>query len=250
VVNTLNIAQSAGAWTGTLDLADNNLIIHADALTRADVLNQTTNQIQSGRNSGSTPSTRWQGTGIQSSAAPLVASGTTGLAVVLNETSSGSGIPLHATFAAEDVDTNSILVKYSYTGDADVDGDVDADDYAQIDSGFASHLSGYRNGDFNYNGTIDADDFFLIDHAFSDQAAPLSLNEPALSFSPQTGASAAVTKNRQAESFPMIDASPSHKLRKSARHRFSLWRAFDPRRLGWELKTEKRNLYSRLYPKG
>src|SRR5207237_4744922 len=139
----------------------------------------------------------------------------------------GGTTTIYPSFDGQSVGTNDILVKYTYTGDADLDGDVDADDYAQIDAGFASHLSGYRNGDFNYSGAINSDDFFLIDDAFSDQAAPLSLNQPALSFSPQTGASAAVTKNRPAESYPMIDASPSHKLRKSTRHRFSLWPAFD-----------------------
>jgi len=198
VVNGLNIAESAGVWTGTLDLGDNDLIIHADALTNADVLNRTTDQIRSARNSGNTPSTRWQGTGIGSSSASLVASGAVGLAVVLNETPDGFGgtTTLHAQFDGEPVDTNTILVKYTYVGDADVDGDIDADDYAQIDTGFATHASGYRNGDFNYSTVINSDDYFAIDLAFASQAGVLGANaaQPALSITTPSRAAHQHTK--------------------------------------------------------
>jgi hypothetical protein len=186
VVNNLSIAEAAGAWTGNLDLFDNDLIIHADTLSRTDALNRTTSQIRSGRNSAAT---RWQGTGISTSAASLASTGSTGLAVVLNEMPDGSGgvVPLHSSFAGEPVDIDSILVKYSYNGDADVDGDVDADDYAQIDSGFATQQSGYRNGDFDYSGTVNADDYFQIDLAFSNQNAPLSKENSAAAFNRSLG---------------------------------------------------------------
>ena len=47
---------------------------------------------------------------------------------------------------------NSILVKYTWNGDMDLSGKVDADDYFLIDTGFLSggELSGYRNGDLDY----------------------------------------------------------------------------------------------------
>jgi hypothetical protein len=72
------------------------------------------------------------------------------------------------------VDTNSVLIKYTYTGDTDFDGVVDADDYARIDAGYAARATGYRNGDLNYSGVIDADDYFEIDRAFGTQGAALS----------------------------------------------------------------------------
>jgi hypothetical protein len=65
-------------------------------------------------------------------------------------------------------------VKYTYEGDANVDGQINADDYAAIDSGFATHATGYANGDFNYSGGApNSDDYFTIDRAFADQGAAL-----------------------------------------------------------------------------
>jgi hypothetical protein len=175
VVNSLSIAQSAGAWTGTLDLSDNDLVIHADANTGAQILARTTSQIGSGRNSGAA---RWQGTGISSGAASIDATGSTGLGVLLNEKPDGLGgiTALYTTFSGQSVGVNDILVKYTYTGDADIDGDIDADDYARIDAGFANHLSEYRDGNFDYVGGINADDFFLIDRAYSSQSTALAAN--------------------------------------------------------------------------
>ncbi|HEV8606245.1 MAG TPA: hypothetical protein VGQ99_12805 [Tepidisphaeraceae bacterium] len=234
VVDNLNIAQSAGLWTGTLDLSDNDLIIPANALTRAEILNRTTSQVRSGKNSGGIPSTRWQGTGIATSAAALVTNGITGLAAILNEKPDGLGgtTTLHGTFAGESVDINAVLVKYTYTGDADLDGDIDADDYAHIDAGFTSHLAAYGDGDFDYSATIDADDYFLIDRAFSDQSAPLSVNQPNVASSPYPAAFATLSKNRITG--PNIESTtlhpigtdfsnPGHKHRKSAWHRLLVW---------------------------
>ncbi len=64
-----------------------------------------------------------------------------------------------------------MLVKYTYAGDADLSGTVNASDYIQIDTGFASGgtLKGWYNGDFNYDGTINGDDYTLIDNAFNTQ---------------------------------------------------------------------------------
>jgi hypothetical protein len=66
-------------------------------------------------------------------------------------------------------------VKYTYNGDANLDGRVNADDYFRIDSGFLAQLDDptWRDGDFNYDGTINADDYFLIDSAFLGQGGAL-----------------------------------------------------------------------------
>ncbi len=83
------------------------------------------------------------------------------------------------------MDINSILVKYTWNGDMDMNGKVDADDYFLMDSGFLSGgaLKGYRNGDLDYNGTVqrgivDADDYFLIDSAFLGQNQVLARSAP------------------------------------------------------------------------
>jgi hypothetical protein len=68
-----------------------------------------------------------------------------------------------------------VLVKYSYNGDANGDGKVNADDYFRIDSNFLTPPAAplYDQGDFNFDDTINADDYFLIDSAFLGQGAPL-----------------------------------------------------------------------------
>ena len=80
-------------------------------------------------------------------------------------------------FGGQDVGLSDVLVKYSWDGDANLDGVVNADDYFQIDSGFISQKPGWYNGDFNYDGVVNADDYFLIDWAFVGQTGPLAGRE-------------------------------------------------------------------------
>jgi hypothetical protein len=66
---------------------------------------------------------------------------------------------------------------YTWNGDANLSGHVDADDYFQIDSNYnktADSAMSFFNGDFNYDGKINGDDYFLIDNAFTNQSAPFS----------------------------------------------------------------------------
>ena len=86
-----------------------------------------------------------------------------------------------ATWRGQTVDASSVLIKYTYTGDANLDGRIDADDYFLIDSNdnkSGAATSGYAKGDFNYDGKINGDDYFIIDSNFTAQsglppAAPL-----------------------------------------------------------------------------
>ena len=96
----------------------------------------------------------------------------TTLGILLNN--DGNNNPIYTTFDGETVDTSSILVRYTLTGDLNLDQQINADDYALIDSGYAAHASAYQFGDINLDGAINADDYFLIDRAFSNQGAILS----------------------------------------------------------------------------
>jgi hypothetical protein len=80
----------------------------------------------------------------------------------------------------EPLDENAIVITYTYDGDANLDGRINADDYFRIDSGFLSQPAKphYAEGDFNYDGTINADDYFLIDSAFLGQGAPQAVSIP------------------------------------------------------------------------
>jgi len=93
-------------------------------------------------------------------------------AAMLND--DGAGNAPRSDFAGYHVDLNSILLKCTWDGDADLDGVVNADDYFQIDSGFITQKPGWYNGDFNYDGLVNADDYFLIDSAFLGQTGPLA----------------------------------------------------------------------------
>ncbi|MCY2953538.1 MAG: hypothetical protein NTU53_16405 [Planctomycetota bacterium] len=161
----LRIGGLRVASDATLDLVDHTLVIASADLDAISAL------VKSGRNQGN-----WQGPGLQSSAAANNPGKFTGLAVLLND--KGNGAPFYKTFAGEAVDANCILVKYTWKGDANLDGVVNADDYFQIDSGYITQAKGYQNGDFNYDGVINADDYFLIDSAFIGQSGPLAASKP------------------------------------------------------------------------
>ena len=73
------------------------------------------------------------------------------------------------------------LVMYTYAGDANLDGKINADDYFQIDSNYNQNGNNaaisFHDGDFNYDGKIDGQDYFLIDQAFADQGS-IALSPP------------------------------------------------------------------------
>ncbi|MCY2955309.1 MAG: pentapeptide repeat-containing protein [Planctomycetota bacterium] len=152
-----------------LDLTNNSMIVRADGTDRDALLAQITALLASGRKSAPL---LWQGTGIVSSTAAADAKQFHGLGVMLNADSQGKAI--YDTFAGQGVDANAILIKYTYNGDANLDGAVNADDYFLADSGYITQKGGWYNGDFNYDGVVNADDYFQIDSAFIGQTATLS----------------------------------------------------------------------------
>ncbi len=153
--------------TGNLDLGTSDMIVRPTAIDAQSTLDSITQLIRRARAGGS-----WTGRGLNSSAAAANTQHLTTLGIILNN--DGQNQPIFTTFAGQSVDTNSILIRYTLTGDLDLDLDIDADDYALMDSGFATHSTTYQSGDINLDGTINADDFFLIDRAFSNQSALLS----------------------------------------------------------------------------
>src|SRR6185369_3745152 len=132
-----------------------DLVLDYDAVSP---LAQTEGWIASGLNGGT-----WDGNGlITSQPAALNQLTTLGIAEASNVLGLGAGDT--AVFSGFTVDSTSVLVKYTYAGDANLDGTINADDYAAID--FYSPqagASGYFNGDFNHDGAINADDYSLID---------------------------------------------------------------------------------------
>jgi autotransporter-associated beta strand protein len=167
VVGGLTFAGSLGAWTGLLDLSGNDLIVHNGSL----------GSIRSEIAEGYNPSgTVWQGSGgIVSSAAASNVSRLTTLGVIQNSgNQSPTGTPFYSTFDGQTVSASDVLVKYTYYGDANLDGVVNSSDYTLIDNGFNMGLTGWSNGDFNYDGVVNGADYTLIDNAFIAHGAQLS----------------------------------------------------------------------------
>jgi hypothetical protein len=78
------------------------------------------------------------------------------------------------TWAGQPVTGTSTLVMYTYAGDLNFDGRVDAQDYGIIDNWVQfPGTSGYANGDINYDGVIDAADYGVIDNTIQLQGPPI-----------------------------------------------------------------------------
>jgi autotransporter-associated beta strand protein len=171
--NTLFTSSLSIATGGKLDLGNNDLVVQSGSLTTISAA------VASGYNSG-----KWNGsTGITSSAAAADTTHLHALGVILN-TVDGSTPLYGSTYAAFDGATQSaatdVLVKYTYYGDTNLDGEVDGSDYSRIDASYLSEqtthtaVTGWYNGDFNYDGVVNGSDYTLMDNAFNTQGAQIA----------------------------------------------------------------------------
>jgi autotransporter-associated beta strand protein len=192
LINNLSLTGS-----GTLNLNTNEAVIRGGSLSTVWSLAQT------GYASGA-----WNGPGGITSAnatAGYITAATSGngaltaVGVILNDTTGNvggsSGTALYATFGGATTASGDVLVKYTYYGDTNLDGQVDGSDYANIDNGYENSLTGWYNGDFNYDGAVDGSDYTLMDNAYNSQGAQLAsiIASPAAVATDQiAGASSAV----------------------------------------------------------
>jgi GH43 family beta-xylosidase len=158
---TSRVTMLAIAAGGRLDLTDNDMVIDYAATSPAETVRQ---YLFDGRAGGS-----WAGTtGILSSAAAADPQRRTTIGYLENSLFGAT------TFSGQLVDATALLLKYTWYGDANLDGRIGVDDYTRLDRGFARGLSGWGNGDFDYNGTVNAADYFLIDTVFGVQNGSLT----------------------------------------------------------------------------
>jgi autotransporter-associated beta strand protein len=171
-VTGLSIAGNTGAWTGLLDLANNDMVVRGGSLATI------TNQLAQGYAGGT-----WQGSGgIVSSTAAAASRHLTALGVIQNSVDgTTTGTVLYPSFDGQPVSDTDVLVKYTYYGDTNLDGKVDGTDYSRIDAAYINNkvnpsapLTGWFNGDFNYDGVIDGSDYALIDNTFNSQGAVIT----------------------------------------------------------------------------
>jgi autotransporter-associated beta strand protein len=156
VLNTLAVAA------GQLDISDNHLVDHTDGVAAL------TAKIASGRNGGN-----WSGSGIVTSQTVATTSSLTSIGIAsAQQAKSLATASDTAVWAGQTVTGSDALVMYTYGGDANLDGQINVDDYGRIDLNIPLGTSGWFNGDFNYDGKIDVDDYGIIDFNVGIQGAP------------------------------------------------------------------------------
>ena len=163
---TLDIRTASG---GTMDLTTRGLIVNYDT---ASPLAQVTDWIRQGFDLPG--GGNWDGPGITSADAATQPDRLTAVGVLPNTDEKVGG---KTTFEGEPVDATTVLAAYTWWGDANLDGVVDANDYDVIDKMFlftpVPDNTGWWTGDFTYDGVIDANDYDRIDKAFLFQTGPL-----------------------------------------------------------------------------
>jgi hypothetical protein len=199
--------------TGRLDLKDNKMIVTDGDVGTFDGTSYSglTGQIASAYNFGA-----WDGTGIYTSMPDAQADrGITTIAIATAEQVFYAG----GTFGGVPVATGDVLLMYTYAGDLNLDGLVDAADYGVIDNWVQFPGSfGYANGDLNYDGVIDAADYGIIDNTIQLQGPPI----PAGTYPASTGAVAAVPEPASLSVLGVAAASLlGHRSRRSRRDKAS-----------------------------
>jgi hypothetical protein len=160
--NAIVIASGTLNNTGTVNL-NNRLIL--DYNITSPIVN-IRNQIKTGFASGA-----WNGSGIASSSAATIAA-TSGN---IHKTGIGFGeaSTLNLTsFGGQTVDSTSLLLRYTYFGDANLDGTVNLNDFNLLAANFGKSSQFWSGGDFNYDGTVNALDLNAIATNFGQVAIP------------------------------------------------------------------------------
>jgi hypothetical protein len=73
------------------------------------------------------------------------------------------------------VDASCLLVKFTYAGDTNLDGELSGDDYFPLDANVLNSgvVFGYATGDINFDGLINGDDYFALDSNILSAGPPL-----------------------------------------------------------------------------
>jgi hypothetical protein len=137
--------------TARIDLNRGNLLANYDVGSPSP-LPKLRSYIAAGYNGGN-----WQGNGITSTAAAASPLGFGHTALGYGE----AGVLGITSFKGYSADSTTALIKYTYVGDATLDGKVDVGDLGRLAT--AWQTSGpWTDGDFDYNGTVNVNDLGLL----------------------------------------------------------------------------------------
>jgi hypothetical protein len=131
--------------TGVFDLADNSLILPDASVPAVQAL------LAAGYNAG-----HWNGNGgLNSSTAAASTETSVGFA-------SNASLNLTEFKGVTGLTANDVLVKYTYAGDANLDGKVDIGDLGLLAGAWQQSGKTWFDGDFTYNGIVDIGDLGLL----------------------------------------------------------------------------------------
>jgi hypothetical protein len=193
ILNALSIAGTPTVPTSTLDLNSSSLILNytGSVGTR---LSDVTAQITAGRNGkDGNDQANWSGKGIITTKGradnQIAQVDYYNLGAINNADLDLAGIGSHLnSLGGQTVTPKTVLLKYTYSGDANLSGTVDGDDYTYWLNGFLGltdpSVHGWLRGDFDYNGVVDGDDYtqwlntFLLNGPPLTGAGPAPVPEP------------------------------------------------------------------------
>jgi autotransporter-associated beta strand protein len=154
-VGLVHLSGSSNAWTGKVDITDNNLIIQTNEFQKTKFLASALNQVEYGRT---------HDFGIYSSTL------TPDMMLILLD--NGELAKPFVTFGGHIVDRYSLLVLPVVRGDANLDGVVNFSDFIILSQNFGKPGS-YLEGNFAGNGTVDFSSFVILSQNFG-KSAPWS----------------------------------------------------------------------------
>ena len=168
-------------------MTNNTLVLHSTEANQDGRYADLRAKIHSAQN-GLDPNlvTNWNGTGLTSTTARTrnLATGfdLVSLGLIRNsDLDITTGIPgsAYTSFGGEPVGPHDLLLKYTYIGDANLNGVVSFDDYVGMDNAFFGLIPnlGWATGDVNFDNAINFDDYSKVDQAFFFQGVPLGVGQ-------------------------------------------------------------------------
>jgi hypothetical protein len=172
LLGTLSIAGGTMP-TATFDLSNNALVIDYSGVTPVATVRQ---QILAGRGGAGLGKT-WNGQGITSSAAAAAAANDPESRSVGYAENSSLPLGPYTNFRGQPVDDTSLLIAFTRTGDANLDGVVNDDDVTIVGATYSPGVPQphWGLGDFDYNGFVDDDDVTLLGVFYDPTATPIAV---------------------------------------------------------------------------
>lgn len=85
-------------------------------------------------------------------------------------------LPANRTLGYLDNGTSAVLVRITLPGDADLDGDVDFNDFLRLQNRFSQTATRFDEGNFNYDAATDFNDFLILQNNFGQSISGASVN--------------------------------------------------------------------------